>query len=221
MDADFWRERWRTGQLGFHQTEVNAHLAAHYAKLTCAPPAGTPARILVPLCGKSVDLAYLAGRGHEVIGIELVQTAADAFFEEQGRTAQVTRDGPHTRLSDGNVEIVVGDFFDLTPAELGTFDGIWDRAALVALPPELRARYAPHLASFVERGARLLLVTFVFDGPPVGPPHSVPEGEVRELFGPYFALEHLDDRDLLPESPRFRERGVTSLREHVWLGTRL
>lgn len=221
MDPEFWRERWRSGQIGFHKEQANEHLAAHHAMLTGRPPSGTPSRILVPLCGKSVDLSYLAREGDEVVGIELVQSAAEAFFEEQGLAAQVTRDGPHARLESHGIEIVVSDFFEVTSAELGTFDGIWDRAALIALPPELRVRYAPHLASFVERGARLLLVTMVFDGPPVGPPHSVSDDEVRALFGPHFSLELLGDHDLLAESPRFAERGVTSLREHVWLGTRL
>lgn len=221
MDPEFWGERWRSGQIGFHQEAVNEHLVEHYAKLTARTPPETPSRILVPLCGKSVDLAYLGEEGDDVVGVELVQSAADAFFEEHGFTAHVTRDGPHMRLEDLGIEIVVGDFFELTPGELGTFDGIWDRAALIALPPELRARYAPHLASFAERGARLLLVTLVFDGPPVGPPHSVSDDEVRALFGPHFSLERLADHDVLDESPRIRERGVTFVRERVWLGTRL
>lgn len=221
MEPDFWRERWQTGQIGFHQEEVNAHLAEHYAKLTGATPPGTPARILVPLCGKSVDLSYLSEQGEQVVGIELVETAALAFFEEAGLRAGVVRSANRVRADDLGLEIVIGDFFEQTPAELGTFDGVWDRAALVALPPELRARYAPHLASFVKPGGRLLLVTFVFDGPPVGPPHSVSDDEVRALFSPFFALERLGEHDLLAESPRFRERGVTSLREHLWLGKRL
>jgi thiopurine S-methyltransferase len=220
MDPEFWRERWRIGQLGFHQGKVNAHLVEHYEKLVAGRPSAEAARVLVPLCGKTVDLLFLAEAGHEVVGIELVEQAAEAFFEEHGLAAQVKKDGAHRWIDDPRLELVVGDFFEQTPAELGTFDAIWDRAALVALPPELRARYAPHLAAFAKPGARLLLVTFVFDGPPFGPPHSVEDDEVRALFSPYFTLERVGEADLSAESPRFRERGATFLHEHVWLGTR-
>jgi len=220
MDPEFWRERWRTGQIGFHKEDANEHLATHYAKLTGSVRLGASPRILVPLCGKSRDLAFLAENGADPVGVELVQAAAEAFFDEQGVTAQVTRDGPHARYEALDVQIVVGDFFEMTPAELGTFDGIWDRAALIALPPELRVRYAQHLSTLVEPGARLLLVTMVFDGPPIGPPHSVSDDEVHALFDAHFKLERLGDHDLLAESPRFSERGVTTLREHVWAGVR-
>lgn len=221
MDPEFWRERWRTGKIGFHKDVPNAHLVEHHARLVGHVSSGVRPRVLVPLCGKSVDVAYLAEQGADVVGVELVRSAAEAFFEERRLAPSATRDGPHVRLEAATIEIVVSDFFDVTPAELGTFDGVWDRAALVALPPELRARYAPHLASFVAPGGQLLLVTLVFDGPPVGPPHSVPDAEVRALFGAHFSLELLSDQELLGESPRFRERGVTMLGERVWAATRL
>lgn len=216
MEPEFWRERWRTGQIGFHRDDVNPHLRAHRDVLfAVARP-----RVLVPLCGKSVDLAYLAAEGAEVVGVELVEDAAVAFFAERGWTPTVTRSGARASYAAHGVEIVVGDLFAETSASLGTFDAIWDRAALVALPPALRARYAPHVATLARPDARLLLVTFVFDGPPVGPPHSVPDDEVRALFGEAFALTRCAVHDILDESPRFRERGVTTLEEHVWSGVR-
>ena len=218
MEPEFWRERWRSGQIGFHRGDVNPFLRAHLDALLGAGP--DPRRVLVPLCGKSVDLEFLAAQGAEVVGVELVEDAASAFFAERGLTPAVTRADGVARYAARGITIVVGDFFAQDAAGLGTFDAVWDRAALVALPPALRSRYAPHLASFVRPAGRLLLVTFVFDGPPVGPPHSVPDDEVRALFDASFALTLLGRHDILPESPRYRERGVTAFHEHVWLGVR-
>jgi thiopurine S-methyltransferase len=216
MEPDFWRERWRAGEIGFHRADVNAHLRAHRDALFVVPRP----RVLVPLCGKSVDLAYLAAEGADVVGVELVEDAAVAFFAERGWTPAVTRSAARASYAAHGVEIVAGDLFAEDAQSLGTFDAIWDRAALVALPPALRARYAPHLTALARPGARLLCVTFVFDGPPVGPPHSVPDDEVRAHFGDAFALTRLAALDILDESPRFRERGVTTLEEHVWLGVK-
>jgi thiopurine S-methyltransferase len=213
MEPDFWRERWRTGQIGFHRDRPNPLLVRHHGHLP-APPS----RVLVPLCGKSVDLRWLADRGHEVVGVELVAEAAEQFFHEQGLSPQRTRDGDRVIYEAGPIVVVVGDFFEVTPRELGTFDGVWDRAALVALPPPMRARYAPHLHGFMAPGARMLLVTYAFDGPPVGPPFAVEDEEVERLHGPALGLTRLESLDILDESPHFRERGVTRLEERVWLG---
>jgi thiopurine S-methyltransferase len=216
MEPEFWHERWRTGQTGFHRGDPNPLLVRHHGRLP--PP---PARVLVPLCGKTVDLRWLAEAGHEVVGVELVADAAEQFFAEHGLAPQRTRDGDRVHYEHGRIAIVVGDFFEVTPRELGAFDAVWDRAALVALPAPLRARYAPHLRGFLAPGARMLLVTYVFDEPagrgPSGPPFSVDDDEVRRLYGGALALERLESLDILDESPRFRERGLRRLEERVWL----
>ena len=210
MDPDFWRQRWSEGRIGFHQGAPHG-LLVRFADAVL----GSPARVLVPLCGKAVDLAWLAARGSSVVGVELVEDAARAFFEEQQIPAQPTRDGPLVRWAGGSIEIVVGDFFEITHADVGGFDAVYDRAALVALPGDLRARYVAHLRTLLDPGARVLLVAFAHDAPKDDPPFSVEEPEVRALWDGC-AIRALADDDLTDRSEALRARGATSVREQAW-----
>ena len=82
LEHDFWLERWREGQIGFHKTHWNPMLTKHWPLLGIE--AGT--RVFVPLCGKSLDMRYLVSLGHEVVGIDLSEDAIDAFFSEGGES---------------------------------------------------------------------------------------------------------------------------------------
>jgi thiopurine S-methyltransferase len=139
--------------------------------------------VLVPLCGKSEDLAYLAAHGHEVIGVELVETAVREFFAEHDITPHVEDRGPFVAFTAGAITVLAGDFFATTPELVGHVDSIYDRAALIALPPPLRARYVPQLRTIAPRAERILLVTLEYpEGTMDGPPFSVDEAEVRALY---------------------------------------
>src|SRR4051812_46933864 len=175
MAADYWLERWREGRTGFHLADANPRLTEHSIVFSNAT------RVLVPLCGKSVDLEWLVTHGYEVVGVELVELAAQAFFAERGLAPTRRKDGSFVVYEHGNLTIWVGDFFATTPAQLGTFDAAYDRAAMIALPPELRKAYASHLQTLLAPRAKLLLVTLHFDIPG-GPPFSVPPEEVSDAF---------------------------------------
>jgi len=177
MEPGFWRARWSEGRIGFHEGTSNAYLRKNVDVLAGAR------RVLVPLCGKAEDLAFLAAAGHEVVGVELVEDAVRAFFSEHGREPTVSSEGPLTRYVHGNVTLWAGDLFEATSERLGTFDAWYDRAALIALPPPLRARYVPHLRSLLRPGAVGLLVTVEYaQDKREGPPFSVEEAEVRSRF---------------------------------------
>jgi thiopurine S-methyltransferase len=175
MTTDYWLERWRDGRIGFHLADVNPLLVEHSAVLVEAT------RVLVPLCGKSADLEWLVTHGYQVVGVELVELAAQSFFAERGLAPVRREDGDFVVYEHGNLAIWVGDFFATTGAQLGTFDAAYDRAAMIALPVELRNRYALHLQQLLTPKARLLLVTLHFDVPG-GPPFSVPPEEVSGAF---------------------------------------
>lgn len=176
---------------------------------------GRPRRALVPLCGKAADLAALAERGASVVGIELVEDAARAFFEEQAIPAQPTRDGPLVRWAGGAIEIVCGDFFAIERADVGGFDAAYDRAALVAVRPADRARYVAHLRTLLDPGARVLLITFEHDADDGSPPFSVPEAEVRALYAGC-AVRALEEADRTEPTEPLRARGGTWMRERAW-----
>jgi thiopurine S-methyltransferase len=179
MDS-FWFDRWREGQIGFHEGKPNASLANAIGEL------GTAKRVLVPLCGKAEDLAFLASRGHTVIGCELVEDAVKQFFAEHGWTPQVTRHANHVQYTHGSISVFAGDFFAVDTALIGgPCTALYDRAALVALPPELRPRYAQHEKSLLVEHAPMVLVNFEYDQSLMkGPPFSVREAEVREIYQP-------------------------------------
>lgn len=220
MDRDFWHDRWQQQQIGFHQAEVNSQLVRHHAVLL----GGTRSRVLVPLCGKSLDLVWLAAQGHEVVGVELSPLAVQAFFEEQKLSATVQPQGGFTRHAAGNLEIFCGDFFEIEAREVGTLTAWFDRAALVALPESMRARYVAHTASLLPSGARGLLVAFEYEPASVsgvsGPPFSLDEAAVRALYDADFELRVLERGYILDREPRFRERGITSMHEQVYQLTR-
>lgn len=182
MEPAFWHERWSNGQIGFHQERVNPLLDRWWA--SCGAAAG--ATVLVPLCGKTVDLRWLAAQGCAVTGVELSPLAVAALFPE---TTAPTVEGALHAWRDGQIEVLRGDFFDV---ERGGFDAFWDRAATIALPPDLRRRYAAHLAARVRPGAVGLLVGLAHDGGS-GPPFSVPPAEVEALYGATFHVEPLGD----------------------------
>jgi thiopurine S-methyltransferase len=200
MDPSFWQERWREGRIGFHEGQPNTLLERYGQRL------GGTRRVLVPLCGKSEDLAWLAAQGHQVVGVELVESAVRAFFAEHGLTPRESQVGGLRRFEAGAVTLVQGDFFACTAAELGACDAFYDRAALIALPPELRARYVRHLRGLLQPGAPGLVITLEYAQERMeGPPFSVLEAELRALYqGAHVAL--LAERPA--QAPRIAELGL-------------
>ena len=213
MDTDFWHERWRLGQIGFHQPDHHPALAHWWHHLGIA----SGGRVLVPLCGRSLDMVWLAQRGHPVIGVELSPIAAAGFFEHESLKPQRTAAGSFARLSAGHYVILEGDFFELTASTLGEVAGWYDRAALIALPDAMRLRYAELLGRLLPAGTRGLLVTHEYDQARMaGPPFSVPVDEVRDLFGDAFDVELLERHETIATNPKFAERGLDSFHEAVF-----
>ena len=178
--TNVWQTMWSEGRIGFHEAGGNHYLANYIDYL------GHGRRVLVPLCGKTVDLAFLAARGHTVIGVEFVEAAARAFFAERNLvpTEIAATTESLLRLSAGAITIVVGDFFAVTTNDVGFIDAFYDRAAMIALPSDVRARYVEHLQSLVTFGAPGLLVTFEYDAALMnGPPFPVFESEVHARYG--------------------------------------
>lgn len=209
MSHDFWAERWEKREIGFHRPAVHDTLVAHADWLLD----GGRRRVLVPLCGKTLDLDWLADQGHDVVGVELVARAVEELFA--GRSPRVA-DAPWGRLYTlGRLTVAQGDWFAVAPT-LGTFDAVWDRAALVALPADVRVAYARLLRERVRPGGRILLDTFEYDETVMsGPPFSIPEGEVRGHYTG-FDVEKADERDLVATEPGWRERGHRWFLDRVW-----
>lgn len=213
MESNFWHERWSKGEIGFHKTEVNPLLVGFWERLALAP--GT--EVFVPLCGKSLDMLWLAERGHPVLGIELSELACAAFFSENGLTATRSASGRFQKWTSGPITILQGDVFDLQPADLATIGAVYDRAALIALPPELRAPYVAHVARVLPRPLPTLLITIEYDpSKRPGPPFSVTEQEVAALYQPTHNIEKLHTHDAFDPASPWAQMGLTWLDEKVY-----
>ena len=213
MDPDFWHDRWQREMIGFHQAETNRYLQKYIDELALAPGD----IVFVPLCGKSLDMWWLHEQGFKVIGIELSEIAAKAFFTEAGKQACQIKHGDFVSWKYADVEILCGDFFDLNAEVPGKVDAVFDRAALIALPSEMRAKYIEQLESLLLPGTRGILITLEYlQEEMTGPPFSVSEKEVIELYARDFQLELIEDHDAIEENSRFRERGLTVLHEKTY-----
>lgn len=210
MEHTFWLERWEQNQIGFHQAEINAYLSAHWAELGLAE--GAP--VFVPLCGKSLDMLWLREQGHPVLGVELSRKALEAFFEENAITPAIQESSRFTEYRAEGLCLFAGDFFKLQSADLGDIRAVYDRAALIALPPELRRDYAHHMGTLLPSGAHILLITMEYpQGTLEGPPFCVSEEEIHSLYAADFSIERKGEWQ--GEGPR----GI-AVSEKVYLLTR-
>ncbi|MBF8781688.1 thiopurine S-methyltransferase [Pseudomonas fulva] len=213
MEAAFWHQRWAENRIGFHQRQVNPYLQRHWPDLQL--PEGS--QVLVPLCGKSLDLAWLAERGHEVLGVELSRQAVQAFFTEQGLQPTIERHGEFEVWRSGTVQLWCGDFFALRAEDLVACAGLYDRAALIAFPAPMRQLYMAHLARLLPPACQGLLVTLDYPQSLVeGPPFAVSNDEVLRGLAAWQRVERLEEGDIIEQSPRFLQAGVTRLRERVY-----
>ena len=213
MDPDFWQQRWREGRTGFHQEQVTPLLEQYW------DAAGVPAgdRVFVPLAGKSLDMAWLAARGHRVLGVELSPIAVQQFFGECGLQPAISESSLGMHYSAGAIEILCGDVFTIDADMLAGCGGVYDRAALIALPPAMRERYVGNVYSKLPAGCRGLLVTLDYpQQEKEGPPFSVTGDEVQARFGRDWTTDLLERRDILASQPGFVADGVTALHTSAW-----
>ena len=200
MNPDFWHQRWADNQIGFHQSAPTPLLLKHWSSLD-VPADG---KVFVPLCGKSLDLAWLAAQGHRVLGVELSKLAIEQFFAENCLDPEVRESASGTHFVAGDIDIICGDVFALDSAILADCAAVFDRAALIALPPELRVRYAHELYAKLPPGCLGLLITLEYaQDERDGPPFAVPEAEVHALYGRDWKIELRERRPIPREHPGF------------------
>ena len=221
MQPEFWHDKWKRMEIGFHLPEVNSVLLKYWPAMNI--PAGST--VLVPLCGKTLDLVWLRSQGYGVVGIELSEIALDELAQmlrdELQLSIEKTRiqlNGEYAALYRGEgVLLIGGDFFAVTPEMTGPIHAVYDRAALVALPPAMRLEYCRQVLR-LSAYAPQLLVTFAYDQSITsGPPFAVPDSEVRTHYAAHYAqLECVDDRELIEQEPKFRAKGLTSFRQLVY-----
>ena len=227
MQPEFWLERWHNGETGLHQEQWNPYRRYFYGEKGAPQEKRHALKIFVPLCGKSVDILWLAKNGYEVLGVECSEIAVKDFFEAQQLEYQLVEGKPFNRYiaeaSEGQarIELWQGDFFDLVKADIVGITDIYDRASMIALPEAMRLDYFNKMLELQCDGMRTLLITLTYPQDEMnGPPFSVLEEEINELYGADFKIDKLLGKDILVDEPKFQQRGLTSLYETAYKLTR-
>jgi thiopurine S-methyltransferase len=218
VQPDFWLDRWRTAQIGFHQATVDRHLKAYWPQLL-VPANG---RVFVPLCGKSLDLLWLQTLGHSVLGVELSPVALESFLMEHGIPARRRVLADFDVYEADGFTLFCGDYFKLTPALLGSVSTVYDRAALISWTPAAREAYVKHLTLLTSPGTQTLLIAVEY--PPdqmKGPPFPLARDTIEDLYAGNYSIEELARHEILELEPRLKARGLTELREVCYRMIRL
>ena len=218
MNSKFWQQRWQEGRIGFHQSDVNPELIKHFSNL--ALPAGN--QVLVPLCGKSVDMVWLAYAGYDVVGIELVESAVQAFFIEQNITPTITQftsaaDGSTLKRYQGQlagqtITLWIADIFALSPTAIGDIDAVYDRAALIALPADMRPDYSKQIYKLSNNAPQLLITLNYEQSKKDGPPFSISREQLQQYYDANYEIIELES-----QSSTLNSAAELSVTEHVWL----
>ncbi len=208
MDKNFWLQKWSTNEIAFHEREANPALVKYFNKLSL-PRGG---RIFVPLCGKTLDIAWLLSQGYRVAGAELIELAIQQLFQELKIKPQISQSNQTIHYSGPNIDIFVGDIFKLSKEILGPVDAVYDRAALVALPKDIRIRYTAHIKNITNHASQLL-VTYEYDQQLMsGPPFSVNNEEVKKHYNDVYNLTLLETNDVSGGL-----KGQCPAKENIWL----
>lgn len=208
MDASFWHQRWEKNEIAFHQSKANPLLVEYFHELSLAKGS----RIFVPLCGKTLDISWLLSNGYRVAGAELSKVAIEQLFMELGVQPKILGVGEVDQWSAKNIDIFVGDIFALSRKILGPVDAVYDRAALVAFPEDMRNRYTAHLTEMTDKAPQLLICYDYDQRLMEGPPFSVSNEEVKRYYTVNYDLTLIASRDVSGGL-----KGKCAAKENVWL----
>ncbi len=214
MDKRYWQQRWEANEIGFNQSQPNQLMQRYFSRLNLK----SGARVFVPLCGKSIDMLWLAVQGYRVIGVELSQYACQAFFTENEISFKIIEVSDFVIYAGDNITLFAGDFFKLDKSLLEKIDAVYDRAALIALPPAVRPLYAVQLTQLLEPEAAVFLITTAYDQNEMqGPPFSVDQAEVDLLFQKSFTIDKFYSKPMREISPHLKAKGLMYATEEGYL----
>lgn len=210
MEAEFWHEKWEIKQIGFHLDYVHPILKRRIGLFN------QQQTVLVPLCGKTLDIGYLLEQGNSVVAAELSEIAISELFQQLGLTPTISAWKEGKKYQAGKLTVYVGDFFALDAQGVGEIAWVYDRAAIVALPEELRVKYAQHLMTITNKAPQLLLTLDYDQNVAGGPPFAVSGEEVTQHYNAVYSIELLEEADIIEEEPRFKAKGLNSFYQRAY-----
>ncbi len=219
MNSEFWQQRWQKGRIGFNQSTVNPLLMNYFTDLKLS----VGSCIFAPLCGKSIDMLWLAEQGYHVVGAELVESAVQEFFSEQHITPIIYEHANNPaikcyvgRLSDQvssySISLWVGDIFALSADDIGQIDAVYDRAALIAMPADMRPKYSEQVINLSGNAPQLLLTLNYDQSEWAGPPFSISSEQIQQYYSDRYQITELEG-----EPATLNANPEMTVTEHVWL----
>ncbi|MEO0574433.1 MAG: thiopurine S-methyltransferase [Pseudomonadota bacterium] len=208
MKPAFWHDKWEQAQIGFHNNDPHPLLVTHFSALQLKEGA----RVFLPLCGKTRDIAWLLARGYEVVGAELSEIAVQQLFAELDVEPSVDRRHAWARYSALHIDVFVGDIFDVQPDSVRHIDAVYDRAALVALPETMRPDYVAHVAALTDHAPQLLISVEYDQSEMKGPPFSITDDEIERCYADHFEYSQLASVNVVGGL-----KGRCDADENVWL----
>ena len=218
MDSKFWQQRWQDGRIGFHKSDVNPQLTEYFSELA-VPISG---QVLVPLCGKSVDMVWLAHAGYDVVGVELVETAVQAFFAEQKVIPTITEFTSATvnailkryqgQLAGQTITLWAADIFAISATDIGEINAVYDRAALIALPATMRTDYSAQIVKLSNHAPQLLITLNYDQSKKDGPPFSISQQQLQQYYDTDYKIIELEN-----QSSTLNTASELAVTEQVWL----
>ncbi len=206
MDKSFWHQNWENNNIGFHNSEPNRLLVKYFSELLLPKNS----RVFVPMCGKTLDISWLLSNGYRVAGAELSEIAVRQLFEELELEPTRSNNDKLKHYSTNNIDIFAGDIFHLSEEMLGRADAVYDRAALVALPEEMRTQYTRHLTAITDKAPQLVICYEYDQSLMEGPPFSISREELYKHYGDHYDLASI-------VSTNVQVKGVEEIKENVWL----
>lgn len=210
MEKEFWLKKWDENQIGFHEDNYNKFLVNHWEALM-----KKPRRVLVPLCGKSQDMIYLAKRSESVLGVELSEKAVIEFFKDNSLKYVKEENKDYDVYTSENITLIRGDLFTIPARFFEGIDAVYDRACIVALPADLRAKYI-HFINHKLQHSSYFLQTLAFDDREVGPPFCVSVEDVNSYFSQDFKIEQVDSKRLINDDINVHQDKVSYLESLVF-----
>lgn len=215
MNPEFWQSRWQEKRIGFNQSQINPKLIKYFERLALS----SESCVFIPLCGKSIDMVWLLDQGYNVVGAELVESAIKEFFIEQNisYTIKEHADNPDIKCYQGQrlnqtIKLWVADIFELTPHDIGHVDAVYDRAALIAMPPDMRPIYSEQICTLSQNAAQLLLTLHYDQSERAGPPFSISSKQVQQYYSSHYQITEIEGQpSTLNAAPNM------AVTEHVWL----
>jgi thiopurine S-methyltransferase len=216
LEQQFWHQIWENNTIGFHQTD-------HHPWLEQIVKLKSNDDLFVPLCGKSLDMWPLSGHYRRLIGAELSDIACEDFFKDAGIVPNVAIEAEHrryqTKTADYEIKLWQGDYFSLSSHQISDADrlDVFDRAAMVALPDQMRLPYVQQLRSLCKH-ATLFILTLEFDQQQLsGPPFALDDAMIHEYFSFASSIKKIATRPLSDKIFAQRKLRVDELAESLYV----